>query len=214
MNEQQMHLINAYHDGELDVLQQERVRQLIDTDDEAFAFWQSLRRSDEALKTAYDALLDAPLPLALQRAARKPSKPWFQRFAIPLSLAAGLAVVAVIVTRHALHEDELNLRLAEMQLEIAKLRQSTLENVPSGTAVSWVEPAGHARVAVKPLKTFRTDDDRFCREYEERIEDADSIEIRRGIACRVGKEQWPDQTTYQEPTTTRAVGTKGSSVNL
>jgi surface antigen len=80
-----------------------------------------------------------------------------------------------------------------MQQQIVQLRHQTLENVPSGTKASWVAPAGDARVDVIPVQTYRTPDNRYCREYEERIEDAQGVEIRRGIACRAGKAFWSDQ---------------------
>ena len=43
-----------------------------------------------------------------------------------------------------------------------------------------------------PLETYRTEANQFCRKYEERIEHADGVEVRRGIACRAGKRDWPD----------------------
>ena len=86
------------------------------------------------------------------------------------------------------------LTFLQMRQEIASLKHQTLENTPSGMAASWVAPVGQTRAEVTPLATFRTKDNRFCREYEERLEDANGVEIRRGVACRTGKGHCPDLT--------------------
>ena len=59
--------------------------------------------------------------------------------------------------------------------------------------------------------TYRTADNRFCRKYEERIEDAHGVEIRHGIACRTGKGVWPDQASLSVPAD--AAG-RGAGVNF
>ena len=112
---------------------------------------------------------------------------------------ASMVLVAVLVVPQASMEQQMNEQLNLMRQEIALLRNDTLENVPSGKAASWVAQAGSARAEVTPLKTYRTTSDQYCREYEERIEDTQGVEIRRGIACRVAKGSWPDLTQLLPP---------------
>ena len=192
MNAEQRLLLNMLNDGEADRSEAERARQLIETDAAARAYWQQLQRTDGLLRKAYAPLAEQPIPPrfdgVLRAAKRKPRSHHY----VPLALAATLALVAVLLVREDSMNSQMNEQLLQMRQEIALLKNQTLENTPSGSVRSWVAPAGLARADVTPLQTYRTQDNRFCREYEERIEDASGVEIRRGIACRAGKGDWPD----------------------
>ena len=200
MNENERLIIAAFNDRELDASQNERVRQLIENDPEARRYLDELRRIDERLRSAFAASADEPVPPHFHAMLRKTSRKRLGHYVAPVALAASLALVAVLVIRQDAADELMREQLQHMRLEIASLRNQTLENVPSGAAASWVAPAsasraGIARAQVKPLKTYRTEDNRFCREYEERVEDAYGIEVRRGIACRTGKADWSDLIT-------------------
>lgn len=194
MNEAQRELIAAYHDGELDTEANARARRLIETDPEAGRYLDKLARLDDTLRRAFDPVLERPVPTTIQSVIRRPRRHglWF-----PTALAASLVLLAVtmVVVREVSVDQQIRDQLAQMQQQIAQLRNQTLENVPSGAKASWVAPAGKTRVEVMPVQTYKTPENRFCREYEERIEDAQGLEIRRGIACRAGKGLWPDEAT-------------------
>ena len=194
MNEEQRLLLNAFNDDEADPAESARARQLIEADAEARAYWLELRRTDGLLRETFGPIAEQAIPArfdgVLGAARRRSSVHHY----VPLALAATLALVAVLLVREDSMNSRMNEQLLQMRQEIASLKNQTLENIPSGSAGSWVAPAGLARAEVRPLQTYRTQDNRFCREYEERIEDADGVEIRRGIACRAGKGNWPDLT--------------------
>lgn len=192
MNERQRLLLNMFNDGEADLSEAERAKQLIDTDAEARDYWDELQRTDGLLREAFAPVAEQAIPPRFDdvlRAARRKSP---SHHYVPLALAATLALLAVLLVREDSMTSRMNDQLLQMRQEIAQLKNQTLENTPTGAARSWVAPAGLARAEVTPLQTYRTQDNRFCREYEERVEDADGVEIRRGIACRAGKGDWPD----------------------
>lgn len=194
----QRDLIAAYHDGELGVDATLEARRLIETDPEAVRYLEKLEQLDKSLRQVFDPILNEEIPLTIQSVIRRQRRhhAW-----IPVALAASLALVAVLVVREVAVDRALNEQLAQMQLQIAQLRNQTLENVPSGRKASWFAPAGKTRVDVMPVQTYRTSENRFCREYEERIEDAQGVEIRRGIACRSGKAVWSEEAELMPPTT-------------
>lgn len=194
MNEQERELITAYHDDQLDPDALLQARRIIGTDPEAARYLESLGRLDDTLRRAFNPILEQPVPEAVQAGLRRGGSRHRQHIWLPMALAASLAVVAVLLVRQASVDRQFQDQLAQMQQQVTQLRHQTLENVASGSKASWVAPAGTTRVDVMPVKTYRTPDNRFCREYEERIEDAQGVEIRRGIACRAGKALWPDQT--------------------
>ena len=146
------------------------------------------------LREAFDPVLDEPIPLGLQAHGRRRRPGRLGSLVLPLALAASLVLVGILVMRQDMLDQQMQDQLSDLQQQVAQLRQQTLEHTPSGTAVSWEDPAGDLRAEVTPLQTYRTRDNSFCREYEERIEDAAGVEVRRGIACRVGKAQWPDRS--------------------
>lgn len=194
MNEAQRELIAAYHDGELDAAASAQARRLIETNPEAGRYLHKLARLDDTLRRAFDPVLAGPVPTTIQPVIRRPQR---HRSWLPTALAASLVMfaVALFVVREVGVDLEFQDQLAQMQRQIDQLRNQTLENVASGTKASWVAPAGKTRVEVMPVQTYKTPENRFCREYEERIEDARGVEMRRGIACRAGKELWPDEAT-------------------
>jgi len=196
MNEAQRELITAYHDGELGADASAQARRLIETDPEAGRYLEKLARLDNTLRRAFDPILERPVPTRIQSMVRRPQR---HRLWLPAALAASLLLFAVVVAvvRQVTVDQQIQDQLAQVQQQIAQLRNTTLENIPSGTKASWVAPAGRTRVEVMPVQTYKTPENRFCREYEERIEDARGVEIRRGIACRAGKGLWPDESTTE-----------------
>lgn len=214
MNEKHRLLLNRFSDGETGTAEAARARQLIATDAEAKAYWQELQRTDSLLREAFRPVAAEVIPPRFDGVLRAARRKSLSHHYVPLALAATLALIAVLVVREDSMNSQMNKELLQMRQEIALLKNQALENLPSGSAGSWVAPAGLARAEVKPLQTYRTQDNRFCREYEERIEDADGVEIRRGIACRAGKGDWPDLVKPPAAADARSTRRGEASVNL
>lgn len=192
MNDEQRELISAYHDGQLDAAGARDARMLLQRDAAARSFLDEIADLDRRLSDTFDPVMCEPLPHAFERLGTKRRRGHLVQMMVPTALAAGLLLAAVMIFRQEAVEQNMRDQLLLIQHEVALLRHKTLENVPSGESASWTAKAGFTRAEVVPLKTYRTVDNRFCREYEERIEDAAGVEIRRGIACREGKGNWPD----------------------
>lgn len=200
MNDEQRVLIAAYKDGELDTTQASSAQQLIARDAEAKRYWEDLLEIDRLLHSTFDPVAEQPIPEKLLAVIQPAAKRHYSHLLVPLALAASLVLVAVLVVRQSALDQQMQDQLVLMQQQIAQLRNETLENIPSGSAASWVAPVGQTRAQVIPLKTYRAKNNQFCREYEERIEDAQGVEVRRGIACRAGKSDWPDMANKPLPT--------------
>lgn len=61
---------------------------------------------------------------------------------------------------------------------------SALDTQLSGSSVTWQNPASGSRGSITPLRTFRTANGRWCREYRQELASAAQSEQRIGIACR------------------------------
>ncbi len=194
MNDEQRELINAFNDGQLDDLQSESVRKLLARDPQVRAYHERIVALDDLLRASFEPVARQPLPPRLNALLRKHRRPGIARHLVPMGLAAGLLVAAVLIYRQDVMEQQMREQLLRMRQDIAAVRYQALENTPSGEVASWTAPIGSTHAQVVPLKTYRTPSHGFCREYEERIEDADGVEVRRGIACRTGKGHWPDLT--------------------
>jgi surface antigen len=67
----------------------------------------------------------------------------------------------------------------------ARLVQVALEKEVSGTTVRWQNPDTGDLVTVTPIRTFKSEEGRYCREYKEVKAEPDSGEdIAFGLACR------------------------------
>ena len=214
MNDEQRELINAYNDGQLDDKEREFVKELLAQNAHARAYLDELADVDRLLRTAFDPIEQQPVPARFRALLQNKRSHAFSHYVVPAALAASLLLAVVLVIRQDTIDQQMREQLLQMRQEIASLKHQALENTPSGKAASWVAPVGRTRAEVTPLATFRTKDNRFCREYEERLEDANGVEIRRGVACRSGKGHWPDLTRPPSGSAGTAATEKSAVVNL
>lgn len=194
MNDEQRELINAFYDDQLDEMQTESAKRLLNQDPAARVYLEEIRRLDQVLGKAFEPVMREPMPQGLVAVLKRRRRNPFNQLAVPLALAASLVLAGVLLVRQDALEQQLKMQqsLLQMTQEISALRHQALENIASGEVASWVAPVGQTRAEVRPLRTYRTADKGFCREYEERVEDARGVEMRRGIACRAGKGVWSD----------------------
>ena len=68
--------------------------------------------------------------------------------------------------------------------------QAALETVPSGRDIGWRDPDGATSGRVRPVRSFRVNDGRFCREFEEDTATAERFDRNRRIACRQAEGIW------------------------
>jgi surface antigen len=189
MNTEQEKLLAAYVDGELTHEDREWVENLLARDKEAAQFVEVLRKSNQLLQDAYSPMLRQPLP---EKLLPHSSKRWKGPLGSPLSLMAAASVAtAVFIGGYLVSEANTRQELDAIHQKLAELRHHTLEYSPSGTPVSWNDTDKQLNLTIEPLKTYRTADNQYCREYREVVKDHNGdTEVRVGIACRSGKTQW------------------------
>ena len=59
-----------------------------------------------------------------------------------------------------------------------------LDSRRSGQMVSWENPDSGSSGSFTPLHTFRAADGRWCREFQQRLDQGGATDTRLGIACR------------------------------
>lgn len=83
-------------------------------------------------------------------------------------------------------ETEAKISLAEVDKE----RNRVLEYLPSGKTQTWKSEKGYLYAEVTPIRTLRTKENQYCREYKEVVKQNQKVESKHAISCRVGKEMW------------------------
>jgi surface antigen len=78
----------------------------------------------------------------------------------------------------------------EEQVLAAAARQEALETLPSHDALEWSAPDGGVRGRIVPLRSFRTGDGRFCREFVEEVASADAVDRFTDVRCRTAQGRW------------------------
>ena len=196
--------LNAYIDGELTEQQMRELEQMLKTDEAASDY---VRKSNEYMelgREALDAAAQKPISAELQgvldklksrdAAEKRPPIQNHPYFAIAASLLLmltgyGLGVLSTergfqqqILAAEAIREYTRN----EVRSELNRV----LEFTPSGTSVNWKSETHDASAELLPLRTLKTPDSRYCREFQEVLLIDGVQEMRRGLSCRVGEKQW------------------------
>lgn len=78
----------------------------------------------------------------------------------------------------------------EEQVLAAAARQEALETLPSRDSLEWSAPDGGVRGRIVPLRSFRAEDGRFCREFTEEVASADAVDRFTDVRCRTEEGRW------------------------
>lgn len=70
--------------------------------------------------------------------------------------------------------------------------QSALEERKTGESGNWANAASSHRGTVTPTRTWRNDDGRDCRDYQQTVTVGDVTRVGYGSACRAGNGVWVD----------------------
>ena len=194
----------AYMDDELGA---ERAREVAQALAEAPALrdrLERLREVDAAVRRAFHRIDEKPAPrlrAPVQRLAPRqatPARPagrW-------LPLAAAASLVALVGTGLGAYQlgriQQKDVAEAERSRTVAMQRtfQDVVETELSGTTVTWQSPDGGARAEFTPVRTWRTESGRYCREFRE-LRVVDGVQQEEGgIACRRDDGTWQVRVRY------------------
>jgi len=191
----------SYVDGQLEERETRRVEAALGRDTEARETVRGLRESAEVLRAAFNEPLNAPIPgrilesineAVADRATDRRGWSW------PAALAASIAMLIVgfggglLMVDQRVEQELAKLRaveLADQQARETALFQA-LEKHVSGEAVSWRNPDSGSGGEITPVRTFKSRQEQWCREYRSKEVLAGTSEVRHAIACRAPEGLW------------------------
>jgi len=136
-----------------------------------------------AWKMSCDVLRGAEKRAETVVAHYAPSVRWFVRLETSGGGAARVAELANLLTVDPpLPATATGRREAAMQ--------AALESLPSGKDASWRDPSSGLAGKVRPVRTFKAGNGRFCREFEEDTASAERFDRDRRLACRDPAGEW------------------------
>lgn len=195
-------ILMAFVDGELNPAQAYDVQRAIQKDAELMTRVESFRASTALAASAFSTVLQEPIPLRLARTIVGTGGG--SKFAMPLTAyritaAASLAALLLgagggygVAGYWQLREQRNLERAAASERDsVGHVVQGALEKQVSGTSVEWRDPDTAETIAIEPVRTFRNQEGRYCREYREADTQRDgAIAIRYGLACRYADGAW------------------------
>jgi surface antigen len=201
-----------YLDGELDAEEARAVERALAVDASLRNTLRSLSEGTALLRAAFNEPVHGAVPQALAervsaslakaRGGGAPS--WTsrrlapRRWYIPAVVAASIAVIAlglgggylVSDARLAGERARFEALLQEDRQAFELAVQDALERQTSGTSVNWHNPESGNGGTVTPIRTFKSSNGEWCREYEHEAKTASDAERRHAIACRTQQGRW------------------------
>ena len=194
-------MLAAFMDGELDGTDKRAVEVAIDANPTLRSRLERLRSVDGLVRAAFAQVADLrtpPLraPVVAAVATRGPRTRW----QVPLAAAASLLVlVATGAGFYHLGQQEQRYIAQTREVDAAAAAQAfqrVTESELSGTTVKWRSPRGDSTAEFTPVRTWRTETGRYCREFSEtRFRDGVK-RVEGGIACRGDDGSWKVRVRY------------------
>lgn len=199
----------AYVDGELDAARVQEIEAALRDDHALQDTVRRLREGAALMRGSFGDVMNEPLPGRVHaaiseafsreardsasKASRRRGGAWW-----PSLAAASLAALVVGLSGGYWFADErmrseLALRdrqLQEDQRALENAISAALEKRLSGDTVHWQNPDSGSRASITPVRTFKTSDGRWCREYIHDSQIDERTVERRAIACRVDDGVW------------------------
>ncbi|MEH6579961.1 MAG: RT0821/Lpp0805 family surface protein [Amphritea sp.] len=192
----------AYADGELDRPEQQRVEQALERSPELQQQLVRMCQLDTLLGAAYsDALHSQQPPLrALEPVTQKTSfrsslGQWLgQTFSWQPGVAAALLVLGVVVGglyERQSQQTEFAMSQQQLQQAIDKALETHLSREP----LQWSSDNNDSAGTITPVRTYKSEQGQYCREFIERHDVGGQITEQRGVACR-GEQGWQLKANY------------------
>ncbi|HXK56862.1 MAG: hypothetical protein KDI74_15185 [Gammaproteobacteria bacterium] len=207
----EVRLLCAYIDRELDEQSRQEVDEVLRLDPEALRYVIQAKKLNALTRMALDAGLNLPEGRNAQKALDDKLKhyqeelsagkvrtlngiinhPYFALAASIILLVIGfqagtLSLDYKIEKKMLVMETEKRVALAAVESE----RNRVLEYLPSGQTTIWKSDNGYIQAELMPIRTLRTENNQYCREYKEVVVQNEKSESRHAVSCRQGKEVW------------------------
>ena len=192
----------AYADGELDVPEQQRVEQALEKSPELQQQLARMCQLDTLLGAAYSDALHCHQPSlrALESVAQKSSFrlslwQWLgQIFSWQAGVAAALLVLGVTVGGWYERQSQ-QTEFAMSQQQLQQAIDKALETHMSRDPLQWSNAKDGRAGSITPVRTYKSEQGQYCREFIERHNVAGQITEKRGVACR-GEQGWQLKASY------------------
>ncbi|WP_210398208.1 RT0821/Lpp0805 family surface protein [Motiliproteus sediminis] len=199
-------LVMAYVDGELDGRESAEFEKLLQQDTGLQQQVRRLREMNAALGVAFNEAMHGEMP-PLRAFAGRRQPPWWERLSDwlvdagsarwqPMATAALVLVVASGGGGYLLSQGGESAAVVSPAVVVDATLNHTLETQMSGTTVEWQDEQTGLAGTITPVRTFKTEQGKFCREFLERQLIKEQWQEQRGIACREGKEEWQVRARY------------------
>lgn len=208
MNNADDTLLMSYVDGELDVATSREVEDLLRLQPHLAEQVRRMREDSALLRTAFNHVLhDAPraMPRELLGVRGGPRSIRHGNWRIPLAMAASALLLACGVllghglgspiSQEAASTGSVRAAVADNDERNAAL-QAVLEAHNSGSTLRWATTQAGSGGHTKAVSTYRNNEGRFCREFEETRKVGDSTVVEAGVACRDDNGKWRVRIRY------------------
>lgn len=196
--------LNAYIDGELTEQEMQALEQVLKNDAAASDYVRKSKKYMELGREALDVAAQEPISGELQGVLNKlksrdtkqknpliQNHPYFAIAASLLLLITGYGL-GVVSTERGFQQQMLATEAIReyTRKEVRTELNRVLEFTPSGTSVVWKSDTHDVSAELLPLRTLKTPDSRYCREFREVLLIDGVREMRQGLSCRVGEKRW------------------------
>ncbi len=106
--------------------------------------------------------------------------------------ALALCVTGAVALTACSHTDWRNSLSGADKAQMNSAVQAALEFKPTGESDNWANAASTHRGTVTPTRTWRSDDGRDCRDYQQTVTVGEVTRVGYGSACRAGNGVWVD----------------------
>ena len=196
-------MLSAYVDGELDAATMNEVDSLLGRDQEAAEYVLDTVRTTARLKAEMNAVLQEEVPqrlldtLSPRQVVSSRRKPFIRNL---LRVAALLILgylgfgIGILTERNA---GEISPALiAPLPASYSDVVDAALEFNLSGKPREWVDPGGSVALKVTPVKTYRSRDGVYYREYRLELATDTRQSHVNGLAYRTAEGKWRTKVLY------------------
>ncbi|MCP5417770.1 MAG: hypothetical protein H6965_11815 [Chromatiaceae bacterium] len=207
----EVQLLCAYIDQELDEQSRREMDEVLQLDPEALRYVIQAKKMNALTRMALDAGLNLPETRDAQQALDVQLKHYQEKATAgkvltrigianhPYSAIAAAIILLFIGYQAGTISLDYKIQQQMLAMEAEKMitfaaveseRNRVLEYLPSGQTKIWKSDNGFIQAELMPIRTLRTDNNQYCREYKEVIVQNEKSESRHAVSCRQGKEVW------------------------